>query len=113
MTYTGCRRRADVRPPSISCPNDIEVIVPEWGHNGTTIYYDAQKPTIDDNSDVHSYRILGAPDDRMFPVGITVLTYEAFDEAGNSRSCTRYVRVRGEVMFRLVAFGANELFRTT
>ena len=86
----------DIQPPRIQCPSNVEVSVQEWGHNSTVIHYDRQKPQIVDNSGHVTYAIKGAPEDNVFPVGLTILTYEAFDDEGNVESCVRNIVVRGE-----------------
>ena len=88
----------DIQPPKIVCPKDIDVTVAEPGDNSTIVHYDVQKPQAIDNSGLVYYRVLGVPNlaNHAFPVGYTMLTYEAHDETGNKASCHQYVHVRGK-----------------
>jgi len=88
----------------MTCPKDLDVTVADWGHNTTIVHYDVQKPQITDNSGTSYYRVLGVPNDQLvFPVGFVALTYEAYDDAGNTASCIQYVHVRG-ITYRLYTY---------
>jgi len=87
---------ADVAPPKLLCPRDVDVTVAGWTDNSTIVHYDARPLRVSDNSGQFEYRVVGVPDrQRRFTVGRVALTYEAFDDAGNTASCVQYVRVRG------------------
>ena len=86
----------DVVAPELVCPRDLDVTVADWGDSSTIVHYDVQKPQISDNSGKFDYRVIGVPNEELqFPVGFVALSYEAFDPAGNTASCTQYIHVRG------------------
>lgn len=96
----------DVQPPTIVCPKELDVTVADWGDNSTIVHYDVQKPQATDNSGLVYYRVLGLPNTagHVFPVGLTTLTYEAHDDAGNKASCVQYVHVRGSYRFSYYSY---------
>jgi hypothetical protein len=98
FVYVFSRMSTDEQPPKIVCPKDVEVTVAEWGDNSTIVHYDSQKPQATDNSGLVYYRVLGVPNlpNHAFPVGFSILTYEAYDDAGNKASCNQIVHVRGK-----------------
>jgi len=102
-------RPADVVPPKLVCPRDLDVTVAYWSDNSTIVHYDIQRPQIGDNSGHFDYRVVGVPNRQLrFPVGFVALTYEAFDVAGNTASCVQYIRVRGlsQIHSRMIAMMA-------
>ncbi len=70
------------------------------GDNYTVIHYLAQQPKVlrDNSGHVH-YHIQGAPQDNKFHVGVHVLVYVAEDKDGNTKTCRRMIKVRGEVIY--------------
>lgn len=84
----------DVVPPSLICPTNIDR-VNDPGICGAKVDY---LIGITDNcSDIGNIIIDNpAPSGSTFPVGVTLITIKATDEAGNSASCTFSVRIRDE-----------------
>jgi len=82
----------DVEQPLISCPENISVSN-DAGSCSTEVDYDL--PTAIDNCDGSIVPVLteGLPPGSNFPVGITNVSYESTDVAGNPSTCTFTVEV--------------------
>jgi len=82
----------DTEQPVIECPEDIEVSN-DAGACSAIVNYSL--PTANDNCDGSIAPVLvdGLSSGSAFPVGITNVTYEATDLAGNVSSCTFTVEV--------------------
>ncbi|MYL22039.1 HYR domain-containing protein, partial [Halobacillus litoralis] len=79
----------DTEPPTISCPEDIVVLVPP-GETGAVVNYPA--PIVTDNCPGVISSCLPASGS-FFPVGITEITCTAEDTSGNKAECTFNIRV--------------------
>jgi predicted RecA/RadA family phage recombinase len=79
----------DITPPTIVCPDDIEVTTTESA--GASVTY--PPPEVSDDSGAATISTSIASGD-VFPVGTTLVTATATDAAGNSARCTFEVVVR-------------------
>ena len=87
---------ADRTPPTLECPEDIEVELPV-GSDVIAVDFAAQASDLCGSVDVDSTPAPGA----LFPLGETVVTCTATDAAGNTSECRFVVRVeRSGVLFR-------------
>ncbi len=77
--------------PVITCPSDISTIASSA--SGAVVTY--ATPTATDNCSASVTRIAGLASGATFPIGITTVTHEAVDPAGNKVSCTFTVTVTG------------------
>jgi hypothetical protein len=83
---------ADTEAPVITCPVDIDV-ENDPGECGAIVTY--EMPTATDNCGVTEIvQTEGLGSGAMFPVGTTIETFIARDEAGNESSCSISVTVR-------------------
>lgn len=82
----------DTTPPTITCPADI--LAASTGPAGATVTF---SPTATDNGPGAS--VVCAPSSgSVFPIGTTLVTATATDEAGNTSFCTFRVTVLADVM---------------
>lgn len=83
----------DTEPPSISCSDDITVLVAP-GETGAFVNYPA--PTVSDNcTDVNDIRVVCMPESgSFFPLGETKVCCAAVDEARNINLCSFTVTVQ-------------------
>lgn len=86
---------SDIHSPKIVCPNNVSLMVADWGARSTIFHFDTHEPYVTDNSGSVSYVVKGVPESKNFPIGYTELIYEAVDAAGNKASCIRYIHIRG------------------
>jgi len=77
--------------PIITCPEDIEQST-DPGECSAIVTYDLPTAS-DDCSEVTLTLIEGLDPGEVFPLGTTLITYEATDEAGNSASCSFNVTI--------------------
>ena len=71
----------DVLAPTINCPDDITTT------DCSAINYD--QPTASDNCEVDNLELIaGIESGNSFPVGNTIVTYEASDMSGNKSNCS-------------------------
>jgi len=85
----------DTEVPEIICPGDIEIDATSGDCDAVVNYAD---PTISDNCPgVTSQLIDGLASGSSFPVGVTTVTYEATDQAGNTAQCSFTVTVSEDV----------------
>lgn len=84
----------DNTPPTINCP--VSIIEPnDIGLCSAVVIY--ATPTGSDNCGIPSItRISGLASGSSFPVGTTLVTYEATDAAGNTKTCSFTVTVEDE-----------------
>lgn len=80
----------DITPPTITCPNDIEVDV--FGACDTVINYSPPAGT-DACGIASTGQIAGLGPGSSFPVGTTIETYEVTDEDGNMAQCSINITV--------------------
>ncbi|MCW3126202.1 MAG: secreted protein containing hyalin domain [Bacteroidetes bacterium] len=82
---------ADKEKPQITCPADITQAIPA-GQTSMAVNYTEPTPT--DNCPVVTSKLLkGLPSGSKFPVGVSEVTYEATDKAGNKAECTFKVNI--------------------
>ena len=75
----------------INCPNNVTL----YTYNGGVPTLSWDEPiAVDDSDDVVEVRS-NYPSGSQFPVGVTRVTYEAKDAAGNIGSCSFHVTVKG------------------
>ncbi|XP_071962407.1 uncharacterized protein [Antedon mediterranea] len=79
---------ADIDPPAVSCPNNVSTILNE-GAGMTVVNYTA---AASDNVGITS-ESFDIPSGSMFSFGETIVTFTAFDEAGNMGNCSFPVTV--------------------
>jgi hypothetical protein len=92
----------DTTAPRIVAPADLEVVAPDAG--GVTIA-DLGQPTVTDDLDPAPAVRNDAPASKVFPVGVTTVTWRATDWAGNWAEATQRVTVRpGQ---RVICVNAN------
>ncbi len=85
----------DTEAPDITCPGDI-VLDAASGDCTTIVTY--ADPVATDNCSGVSYALIDGPaSGTEFPVGITTVTYEATDGAGNTSECSFTVTVNEDV----------------
>jgi gliding motility-associated-like protein len=85
----------DNEAPVISCPADIDLILPDGDCEAVVTFPD---PTATDNCAVASVSITdGLPSGSSFPLGVNTVTFEAIDVNGLSTSCTLTINVTEEV----------------
>lgn len=81
----------DLQSPEITCPDDIETKNDE-GQCGAVVEY--KLPEATDNCTIAKLEMTkGLGSGAMFPVGTTIETYTATDEAGNTSSCSISITV--------------------
>ena len=81
----------DGEKPELTCPVDI-VLNANSGEMGMIVSY--QEPqAIDNCKDASSKLLKGLASGSKFPIGITNVTYEAMDKAGNTNECSFNVTV--------------------
>ncbi|MCB9274614.1 MAG: HYR domain-containing protein [Lewinellaceae bacterium] len=81
----------DDEAPAISCPGDIDVVASSAA--GAVVNYTAPAGT--DNCGAATVQTAGLPSGAAFPIGATVNTFVATDDAGNSSACSFTVTVAG------------------
>nr|WP_241551473.1 HYR domain-containing protein [Gramella oceanisediminis] len=81
----------DSEAPVINCPSDI-TMNSDNGLCGAIVTFDTPEAT-DNSGNVTVTQTAGLPSGSEFPVGTTLITFEASDEDGNSVSCSFNVRV--------------------
>ncbi|GAB4398894.1 MAG: hypothetical protein OHK0053_18300 [Microscillaceae bacterium] len=96
----------DTENPTITCPANISETV-AFGEEGKVITYNA--PTFGDNCEGAVIQLTaGLESGATFPVGITTVTYQVSDAAGNTDECSFTVSITAEppvtpeVIFTLV-----------
>ena len=82
----------DKEPPIIVCPIDT-LLKAGAGETSVKLAYPATPST--DNCSRAAVSSEGWPEGDLFPVGRTLVTFRATDEAGNSSDCTWEVKVEG------------------
>lgn len=83
-------------PPAITCPADIELCSTDT--NGAMVSF--ATPVGTDNCAVDTVvQIAGLPSDTIFPVGVTVVTFEVSDTSGNTFTCSFNVNVKPTPVF--------------
>jgi len=93
---------ADVEPPEITCPPDVDVTVAGWDDVNVTLRDAIGQPAVADNTGSATWQAVGGLNDEWtFAIGHWPLTYEARDRAGNTAICTQYIHVKGK--FRRLA----------
>jgi len=80
----------DNEAPTIDCPEDIEV---DAGIDCSAIVNFADATATDNCSVASIAQIEGPLSGNQFPLGITTITFEAIDDAGNSTTCSFTVTV--------------------
>lgn len=86
----------DIQGPTIDCPPNLTIVPNDW-KNCTVINIRKDKPKAYDNSgSTPRHRIFGEPENDIFCVGHTHLTYEAYDMTGNTKRCEREIHVIGK-----------------
>jgi gliding motility-associated-like protein len=83
---------SDEEPPTIVCPDNIDVNV-DLGVCGAEVTYTLPTATDNDGAVVSVVLISGSAPGEVFPVGITTVTYRATDSAGNFAECSFNVTV--------------------
>lgn len=82
---------ADKEKPQLTCPVDIVLTAPS-GQTSMTANYTEPTPT--DNCPVVTSKLLkGLPSGSKFPIGVSEVTYEATDKAGNKSECTFKINI--------------------
>lgn len=84
----------DKEPPVFNCPSDV-VAKTRAGTSGIEVYYPALSVT-DNCPNLRLELVEGIKSGDVFPVGKTVLKYEATDAAGNKSQCTFSVTVTND-----------------
>ncbi len=79
-------------PPTISCPIDMSVVA--TSSTGAIINYTTPVGT-DNCSGATTVRIAGPASGSTFPIGVTTITYQVSDGAGNTAQCSFTVTVNG------------------
>jgi gliding motility-associated-like protein len=86
----------DEESPTITCPGDIEIDAISGDCEAVVNYTD---PTFNDNCPGTTISLVsGLASGASFPVGISTVTYEATDAAGNVASCSFNVTVSEDVL---------------
>lgn len=86
----------DEESPTITCPGDIEIDAISGDCEAIVNYAD---PMFDDNCPGTTISLVsGLASGENFPVGISTVTYEATDAAGNVASCSFTVTVSEDVL---------------
>lgn len=88
-------------PPEIRCPNHI-VVAADKGKNTVTVGWEIPHAT--DNSGFAPKLKTEPPNiipPRTFTIGDHHLLYIAIDHSGLNSSCTMYIRVLGNAVFRI------------
>ncbi len=81
----------DLEDPSISCPPNVTAFN-DQGECGAVVTY--ADPTVSDNcTTIIPELVAGLPSGSVFPVGTTVVTYDALDDYENSDECSFNVTV--------------------
>lgn len=91
--FSSCSKEVtevDTESPSISCPEDINIIV-EASQIGVIVNYET--PLVTDNVGADTDQIEGLPSGSEFPIGTTTNTFRAKDAAGNETSCSFTVTI--------------------
>ncbi len=85
----------DMEPPSITCPQDLTLVIPEGtGPADVTLALATAMDNCATNPEIsNDHNSGGADASGMYPVGTTVVTFEAEDDFGNTNSCTTSVTV--------------------
>jgi len=86
---------ADVVPPEITCPQNVDVTVSGWDDVNVTLRDAIGQPSVADNSGNVTWDVDGLGSEWTFVIGHWPLTYEARDPAGNTANCTQYIHVKG------------------
>jgi gliding motility-associated-like protein len=82
----------DTQAPAIACPNDI-VVDNEVGLCGAFVSFDL--PQVVDNCDLlDPVMTNGIPSGELFPVGVTIITFEVSDPSGNVSTCSFTVTLK-------------------
>lgn len=87
-TCTQSVRVLDVQPPTITCPENIEV---EAEHGECGAYVSTSQPVVADNCRVMS--VVSDHPDPWYPVGDTTVTWTVTDVDGNTATCQQLVTV--------------------
>ena len=92
----------DNEAPAIACPADI-VVSTTGGSCAASVNYSL--PTVSDNcpGSISLQRTAGNNSGATFPVGVTTVTYEATDAAGNTSTCSFTVTVNSSLTVDLGA----------
>ena len=85
----------DVTPPTITCPADITTNVPAGTCSATVVVPD---PVYSDNCPGNVTLTSTIPAGNIFPVGPSVVSFTAADDAGNTAGCTLDVYVTGGIV---------------
>jgi len=93
---------ADVEPPEITCPENVDVTVAGWDDVTVTLRDAIGQPLVADNSGNVTWNVDGLSDDWTFVIGHWPLTYEARDLAGNTANCTQYIHVKGRSFYNFL-----------
>lgn len=81
----------DDSPPTITCPDDIDV-GNDPANCDAIVNYPA--PVVNDNCGVAEVNLIaGLPSGAVFPIGVTTVTYEAVDLSGTTAECSFTVTV--------------------
>ncbi|GMQ24093.1 hypothetical protein Aoki45_07750 [Algoriphagus sp. oki45] len=84
----------DTEAPAITCPADIITTV-AFGETRAVVTFDL--PTATDNCGVPVLQLIdGLASGSLFPIGITTVSYQAADAAGNTQNCSFSVTVTAE-----------------
>lgn len=81
---------ADDEDPTLTCPADIEINA----GLACSVVVDYDAPTASDNCGVASVNLIeGLASGSEFPAGVTVVSFEAIDDAGNTTTCSFAITV--------------------
>jgi gliding motility-associated-like protein len=109
----------DDQPPSITCPDDIvQPADPDECQAWVDVPLPATAGNCENDSVYNDYNNSGDASD-YYPVGVTTVTWVAYDESGNSQSCQMTVTVYddqipylnvGDTLFAVVEPGECDVF---
>lgn len=80
----------DTAPEFLNCPSDMVIAGMDPGDDHATVFW--TEPDVIDNCKLVQVTSSHQPGSK-FPVGLTVVSYDAIDEAGNSQKCTFSIQV--------------------